>query len=495
LHISISAHQHNMAKSKIAYFCQSCGFESAKWLGKCPSCQQWNTFVEEVIEKDPKSVPTWKISSTTQQRANKPVEVADITFNEEDRLLTPDKEFNRVLGGGIVAGSLVLIGGEPGIGKSTLMLQLALNMPNLKVLYISGEESEKQIKMRAERLTIQPTHSEPIGAGGAITPPSGGRGACYILTETSTQNIFKQIEELEPDLVVVDSIQTLHSSHIESTPGSVSQVRECTAELLRFAKESATPVFLIGHITKDGMIAGPKILEHMVDTVLQFEGDRHHVYRILRTVKNRFGSSSELGIYEMLGEGLREVSNPSEILLSQRDEPLSGITISATLEGMRPMLIETQALVSTSVYGTPQRNANGFDAKRMSMLLAVLEKRCGFKLGAQDVFLNITGGIKVEDPAIDLGLAAAIISSYQNIPIPFKTCFAGEIGLSGEIRAVNRVEQRIAEAQKLGFEQIYISKYNMPSAAQDKKRMDLSRYTIDIKMVANIEDVFELLFG
>jgi DNA repair protein RadA/Sms len=489
-----------MAKSKIAYFCQSCGFESAKWLGKCPSCQQWNTFVEEVIEKDAKAVPAWKVSSsTTQQRANKPVEVADITFTEEDRLLTPDKEFNRVLGGGIVAGSLVLIGGEPGIGKSTLMLQLALNMPNLKVLYISGEESEKQIKMRAERLnevTNQNSKLKSQTKSDIGNPKSEiDKGSCYILTETSTQNIFKQIEDLEPDLVVVDSIQTLHSSHIESTPGSVSQVRECTAELLRFAKESATPVFLIGHITKDGMIAGPKILEHMVDTVLQFEGDRHHVYRILRTVKNRFGSSSELGIYEMLGEGLREVSNPSEILLSQRDEPLSGITISATLEGMRPMLIETQALVSTSAYGTPQRNANGFDAKRMSMLLAVLEKRCGFKLGAQDVFLNITGGIKVEDPAIDLGLAAAIISSYQNIPIPTKTCFAGEIGLSGEIRAVNRVEQRIAEAQKLGFEQIYISKYNMPSAAQDKKRIDLSRYTIDIKMVANIEEVFELLFG
>ncbi len=472
-----------MAKTRIAYFCQSCGFESAKWLGKCPSCQQWNTFVEEVIEKDSKSIPTWKVSSTTQQRASKPIEVADITFSEEHRLLTPDKEFNRVLGGGIVAGSLVLIGGEPGIGKSTLMLQLALNMPNLKVLYISGEESERQIKMRAERLTPQ--------------PPEGGRGvgACFILTETSTQNIFKQIEELEPDLVIVDSIQTLHSSHIESTPGSVSQVRECTAELLRFAKESSTPVFLIGHITKDGMIAGPKILEHMVDTVLQFEGDRHHVYRMLRTVKNRFGSASELGIYEMLGEGLREVSNPSEILLSQRDEPLSGITISATLEGMRPMLIETQALVSTSVYGTPQRNANGFDTRRMSMLLAVLEKRCGFNLGAKDVFLNITGGIRVEDPAIDLGLAAAIISSHLDIPIPFKTCFAGEIGLSGEIRAVNRVEQRIAEAQKLGFERIFISKYNMPSAAQDKKRIDLSRYRVEIIMVANIEEVFELLFG
>ena len=324
-----------MAKTKVAYFCQSCGFEAAKWLGKCPSCGQWNTFVEEVIEKDNKSVPNWKTASTTQQRANKPVQVADITFNEEHRILTPDNEFNRVLGGGIVAGSLVLIGGEPGIGKSTLMLQLALNMPGLKVLYVSGEESERQIKMRAERLAPQPpVHKDSYGEGGALssarssfTPPSGGGGA-YILTETSTQNIFKQIEELEPDLVVVDSIQTLHSAHIESTPGSVSQVRECTAELLRFAKESSTPVFLIGHITKDGMIAGPKILEHMVDTVLQFEGDRHHVYRILRTVKNRFGSASELGIYEMLGEGLREVSNPSEILLSQRDEALSGITIS-----------------------------------------------------------------------------------------------------------------------------------------------------------------------
>src|SRR6185503_18140049 len=478
-----------MAKTRIAYFCQSCGFEAAKWLGKCPSCAQWNTFVEEILEKENTAVPKWKSASTTLQRANKPVEVADITFNEEDRLLTPDNEFNRVLGGGIVAGSLVLIGGEPGIGKSTLMLQLAMNMPNLKVLYVSGEESGRQIKMRAERLSEVGSRKSEGGS-----QKSDGKG-CFILTETSTQNIFKQIEELEPDLVVVDSIQTLHSAHIESTPGSVSQVRECTAELLRFAKESGTPVFLIGHITKDGMIAGPKILEHMVDTVLQFEGDRHHVYRILRTVKNRFGSASELGIYEMLGEGLREVSNPSEILLSQRDEPLSGITISATLEGMRPMLIETQALVSTSVYGTPQRTATGFDTKRMSMLLAVLEKRCGFNLGAKDVFLNITGGIRVEDPAIDLGLAAAIISSNEDIPIPFKTCFAGEIGLSGEIRAVNRVEQRIAEAEKLGFEQIFISKYNLPSGGKDKKRIDLSRYKIEVKTVGNIEEVFGSLFG
>jgi DNA repair protein RadA/Sms len=492
-----------LAKTRIAYFCQSCGFEAAKWLGKCPSCAQWNTFVEEVIEKANTSVPNWKAGSTTQQRTNKPVEVADITFSEEHRLLTPDKEFNRVLGGGIVAGSLVLIGGEPGIGKSTLMLQLALNMPDQKVLYVSGEESERQIKMRAERLEDVGGRKSEVGKGLKSDPDSYRdehpkseiKKGCFILTETSTQNIFKQIEELEPDLVVVDSIQTLHSAHIESTPGSVSQVRECTAELLRFAKESGTPVFLIGHITKDGMIAGPKILEHMVDTVLQFEGDRHHVYRILRTVKNRFGSASELGIYEMLGEGLREVSNPSEILLSQRDEPLSGITISATLEGMRPMLIETQALVSTSAYGTPQRTATGFDTRRMSMLLAVLEKRCGFHLGAKDVFLNITGGIRVEDPAIDLGLAAAIISSHEDIPIPFKTCFAGEIGLSGEIRAVNRVEQRIAEAQKLGFEQIFISKYNLPSGGHDKKGIDLSRYKIDVKVVSRIEEVFGLLFG
>jgi DNA repair protein RadA/Sms len=365
---------------------------------------------------------------------------------------------------------LVLIGGEPGIGKSTLMLQISLNLPGLKVLYVSGEESEQQIKMRAERLL------------------KASKADCYILTETSTQNIFKQIEAIAPQLVVIDSIQTLHSAHIESTPGSVSQVRECTAELLRFAKETGTPVFLIGHITKDGTIAGPKILEHMVDTVLQFEGDRHHVYRILRSVKNRFGSAAELGIYEMQGSGLREVSNPSEILLSQRDEPLSGITISAMLEGMRPMLIETQALVSHSAYGTPQRSATGFDTRRMNMLLAVLEKRCGFRLSTKDVFLNIAGGLRVEDPAIDLAVVVAIISSHEDMPVPTKACFAAEVGLSGEIRAVNRIEQRIAEAEKLGFEQIYISKYN-------KKGLDLKRYQIEIKTVAKVEEVFSALFG
>ncbi len=471
-----------MAKIKSAYFCQSCGYQSPKWLGKCSACGEWNTFVEEIIEKPNTSIPEWKSCSTSLTRANQPVAIHKIIFSEENRLITPDKELNRVLGGGIVAGSLVLIGGEPGIGKSTLMLQIAMNLPGLKVLYISGEESEQQIKMRAERLGPQPAE----GVTRTTTHPEG-KGT-YILTETSTQNIFKQIEILEPDIVVVDSIQTLYSAHIESTPGSVSQVRECTAELLRFAKETSTPVFLIGHITKDGMIAGPKILEHMVDTVLQFEGDRHHVYRILRTVKNRFGSASELGIYEMQGDGLREVSNPSEILLSERDEPLSGITISAMLEGLRPMLIETQALVSTSAYGTPQRSATGFDTKRMNMLLAVLEKRCGFRLGTKDVFLNIAGGLRVEDPAIDLAVIIAVISSHEDMPVSSKTCFAAEVGLSGEIRAVNRVEQRIAEAEKLGFEQIYISKYN-------KKGLDIKRYKIEIKTVSKVEEVFNSLFG
>lgn len=474
-----------MAKTRTAYFCQSCGHESAKWMGKCPSCSQWNTFVEEIIDKGGTSVPDWKTGSTTTQRSNKPAAIREIVYSEENRIITPDKELNRVLGGGIVSGSIVLIGGEPGIGKSTLMLQVALNLPGLKVLYVSGEESEQQIKMRAERLINLPVKNGSI-PGSADT---------YILTETSTQNIFKQIEMLEPDLVVVDSIQTLHSAHIESTPGSVSQVRECTAELLRFAKESGTPVFLIGHITKDGMIAGPKILEHMVDTVLQFEGDRHHVYRILRAVKNRFGSASELGIYEMLGSGLREVSNPSEILLSQRDEPLSGITISVILEGLRPMLIETQALVSVSAYGTPQRSATGFDTRRMNMLLAVLEKRCGFKLSTQDVFLNIAGGLRVEDPAIDLSVVVAMISSHEDMPVDSKVCFAAEVGLSGEIRAVNRIEQRIAEAEKLGFEKIFISKYNLPTGKKVADDPNWIKYKIEIHTVAKVEEVFNALFG
>ena len=458
-----------MAKTKSAYFCQNCGHEAAKWLGKCPSCNEWNTFVEEVIEKAGSKVPAWK-TSTTGTRVNKPNKVDRIISITEDRILTGDLELDRVLGGGLVAGSVILIGGEPGIGKSTLMLQLALNIPGKKILYISGEESEQQIKMRAERITSNPTSD------------------CYILTETSTQNIFKQIEELDPDLLIVDSIQTLHSAHIDATPGSVSQVRECTSELLRFAKETDTPVFLIGHITKDGAIAGPKILEHMVDTVLQFEGDRNHVYRILRSIKNRFGAAAELGIYAMHSTGLRQVSNPSEILLSQRDEEMSGIAISATLEGARPMLIETQALVSAAAYGTPQRSSNGFDTKRMNMLLAVLEKRCGFRLSTRDVFLNIAGGIKVEDPAIDLAILVAIISSHEDIFISSKICFAAEVGLSGEIRAVNRIEQRISEAEKLGFERIFVSSYNM-------KGLITERYKIELTPVSKIEDVFSLLFG
>ena len=458
-----------MAKAKSSYFCQSCGYESAKWLGKCPSCNQWNTFVEEIVEKSSAKVPSWKTSSSTH-RSNVPSQVSTIVSSTEKRLSTSDQELDRVLGGGLVTGSVTLIGGEPGIGKSTLMLQLALNIENKKVLYISGEESEQQIKMRAERITSTP------------------RADCYILTETSTQNIFKQIESLEPEIIIVDSIQTLHSAHIDSTPGSVSQVRECTAELLRFAKETDTPVFLIGHITKDGAIAGPKILEHMVDTVLQFEGDRHHVYRILRSIKNRFGAAAEMGIYAMNSTGLREVSNPSEILLSQRDEELSGIAISATLEGARPMLIETQALVSIAAYGTPQRSATGFDTRRMNMLLAVLEKRCGFKLSTRDVFLNIAGGIRVEDPAIDLAIIVAIISSHEDIPVSSKNCFAAEVGLSGEIRAVNRIDQRILEAQKLGFDKIFVSKFNL-------KGLVMEKYSIEVIGISKIEDVLSILFG
>jgi DNA repair protein RadA/Sms len=457
-----------MAKTKTSYFCQSCGAQSGKWIGRCPSCNEWNTYVEEVVSRgEDAKIPG--IASTSTQRSSKPQLVSEINLAEHNRIEIYDKELARVLGGGLVPGSLTLFGGEPGIGKSTLMLQIAVNMRNLKVLYVSGEESEQQIRMRAERIGMKNPN-------------------CYILTETSTQNIFKQIEMLEPQFVIVDSIQTLHSAHIESSPGSVSQIRECTAELLRYAKESGTPVFLIGHITKDGSLAGPKVLEHMVDTVLQFEGDRNHVYRLLRTAKNRFGSTNELGIYEMLGSGLREVSNPSEILITNREELVSGVAIAATMEGMRPMLIETQALVSSAAYGTPQRSSTGFDLRRLAMLLAVLEKRCGFRLGVKDVFLNIAGGIKVEDPGIDLALVCAVLSSNEDMPISPKTCFAGEVGLSGEIRPVNRIDQRISEAEKLGFEHIFISRYN-------KKGLDLNNYSIKITMVGKIEEVFGLLFG
>lgn len=458
-----------MAKTKTTFFCQNCGYESAKWLGKCPSCGEWNTFVEEVVARSGSRTPEWRTSPAMKRPSRKAAVIHEIEHVEESRLVTPDQELNRVLGGGIVRGSLVLIGGEPGIGKSTLMLQLALTM-RAKTLYVSGEESEQQLKMRAERIS------------------QASRANCYILTETATANIFSQIESVAPDMVIIDSIQTLQSAHVDSAPGSVSQVRECTAELLRFAKETDVPVFIVGHITKDGSIAGPKVLEHMVDTVLQFEGDRHHAYRILRAVKNRFGSASELGIYAMQGSGLREVSNPSEILLSQREDGASGTAIAVLLEGVRPMLIEVQALVSNSAYGTPQRSSTGFDTKRMNMLLAVLEKRFGFRLSAQDVFLNIAGGLRVEDPAIDLAVIMAIISSQQDIAIATTVAFAGEVGLSGEIRAVNRIEQRIAEAEKLGFEAIYLSKYNT-------KGLEPRNYRIAIKPVARVEEVFQAIFG
>ncbi|MAB47105.1 MAG: DNA repair protein RadA [Flavobacteriaceae bacterium] len=447
-----------MAKVKTTFFCQNCGAQYAKWQGQCNSCKQWNTIAEEVIQKPEKS--DWKSSSSTTKRVSKPLKINEIDTAQEARLNMQDAEFNRVLGGGMVQGSLTLLGGEPGIGKSTLLLQVALSLP-YKTLYVSGEESQKQIKMRAER----------------INPKENN---CYILTETKTQNIFKQIEALEPDLVIIDSIQTLHSDYIESSAGSISQIKECTTELIKYAKETATPVLLIGHITKDGNIAGPKILEHMVDTVLQFEGDRNHVFRILRAHKNRFGSTNELGIYEMQGSGLREVSNPSEILISEKDGELSGNAIAATLEGLRPLMIEVQALVSTAVYGTPQRSATGFNAKRLNMLLAVLEKRAGFRLGAKDVFLNITGGITVDDPAIDLAVVASILSSNEDVALPSDYCFAAEVGLSGEIRPVQRIEQRILEAEKLGFSTIFVSKYN---------KLSLKNTTIKIQLISKIEDL------
>jgi DNA repair protein RadA/Sms len=458
------------AKVKTSYFCQNCGQQSPKWLGRCPSCGQWNTFVEEVIQKEDKNAPVWRSEpSSSNQRAPKPIPLQEISFKEENRITTTDNELNRVLGGGIVPGSLVLIGGEPGIGKSTLMLQIALSLAQKKVLYVSGEESEQQIKMRAERMAIQSPQ-------------------CFILTETATQSIFKQIELLQPHMVIIDSIQTLHSAYIESGAGSISQVKECTAELMKFAKESNTPVFLIGHITKEGSLAGPKILEHMVDTVLQFEGDRHLAYRILRTTKNRFGSTSELGIYEMRGNGLREVSNPSEILISQREGDLSGVAIGASLEGNRPLLIEIQSLVSPATYGTPQRSSTGFDSKRLNMLLAVLEKRGGFRLGIQDVFLNIAGGLKIDDPAIDLAICCSIVSSFEDMAIPGHVCFAAEVGLGGEIRAVNRIENRISEAEKLGFKEIYISKFN-------QKGLNMSQFNIKINTLSKLDDVFVKLFS
>lgn len=451
-----------MSKTKTSFFCQNCGTQFSQWMGQCKACGEWNTIVEEIIDKGEEK-KSWK---SVDSKKNSIQNIKDVSEVGEIRIDTFNEELNRVLGGGIVNGSVVLIGGEPGIGKSTLMLQVALHLPSVKVLYVSGEESASQIKLRAERIGIQ---SEQ----------------CFILTETHTQKIFKYAQEIQPELIVIDSIQTLHTQFVESSPGSISQIRETTSELIKYAKETHTPIVLIGHITKEGVIAGPKILEHMVDVVLQFEGDRNHIYRLLRAQKNRFGSTSELGIYEMQGSGLREVKNPSEVLISKKDEPLSGNAIAATLEGIRPMLIEIQALVSSAVYGTPQRSATGFDTKRLNMLLAVLEKRAGFQLGAKDVFLNITGGIRVDDPAIDLAVISAILSSNIDVSLPDNCCFAGEIGLSGEIRAVNRIEQRILEAEKLGYDVIFISKYN---------KIKISNYQIRVETVSKVGDLVRILF-
>jgi DNA repair protein RadA/Sms len=457
-----------MSKVRTAFFCQNCGYESVKWLGQCPSCDQWNSFVEELIQKESaKTSLTWK-NNDVSSKIHKTIGLNDVSTAEEKRITTCDVELNRVLGGGIVPGSIVLIAGEPGIGKSTLFLQNGLMLKSITILYVSGEESEQQIKMRANRLNL---NNENF----------------YVLTETSTQIIFQEIKKLKPHLVIIDSIQTLQTPFIDSSPGSVSQIRESAAEFQRFAKDTNTPVFLIGHITKDGTIAGPKILEHMVDTVLQFEGDRHYAYRILRTLKNRFGSTAEIGIYEMTDTGMKGVTNPSEILITQKEEQLSGIAIAATIEGIRPLLIEIQALVTQSVYGTPQRTVTGFDSRRLQLLLAVLEKRGGFHFGIKDVFLNIAGGLKVEDPSIDLAVLCALLSSFEDVPLEHHICFAGEVGLSGEIRAVNRIEQRIAEAEKLGFEKIIVSKFNQKGLAKQK-------FNIEIVTMGRVEEVYKFLF-
>jgi DNA repair protein RadA/Sms len=453
-----------MPKTKTTFFCQNCGTQHAKWVGQCGACKEWNTIVEEVIQKEEKHV--WKQSSTAKQVVNKPLAISEIVLNPEERIATNNNELDTVLGGGLVKGSVTLLGGEPGIGKSTLLLQIALQLSQ-KVLYVSGEESQSQIKMRAERL-------------------QNSNENCLILTETNTQQIFKNIEKVEPDVLVIDSIQTLHTNNIEASPGTISQIRETSAELIKYAKETATPVLLIGHINKEGNIAGPKILEHMVDVVLQFEGDRNHTYRILRSQKNRFGSTSELGIYEMLSDGLREIINPSEILISKKDADLSGTAIASTLEGIRPLMIEIQALVSTAVYGTPQRSTTGYNLKRLNMILAVLEKRAGFKLGTKDVFLNVTGGINVDDPAIDLAVVAAILSSTKDVAINPNVCFAAEVGLAGEIRPISKVEQRIIEAEKLGYKTFVTSKYNTITS---------KKHNIKLILVGKIEEAFATLFA
>lgn len=453
-----------MAKTKSVYVCQNCGAEAAKWVGKCPSCGEWNTYVEEVVRKEKNSVSAGFLPN----EKNKPQLIQEIVSTEEVRNDTGNNEFNRVLGGGIVPGSLTLIGGEPGIGKSTLILQIVLQLQGKRTLYISGEESTKQLKLRADRLAVQSNQE------------------CYIVSETSLEQIFVHIQNVKPDLVVIDSIQTISTETVESSPGSVSQVRECSAAILKYAKESGVPVILVGHINKEGSIAGPKVLEHIVDTVLQFEGDQHYMYRILRSIKNRFGSTAELGIYEMQQSGLREVSNPSELLLSNNHDGLSGTAIGAAIEGVRPFLIEVQSLVSTAAYGTPQRSATGFDTRRLNMLLAVLEKRVGFKLAQKDVYLNIAGGLRINDPAIDLAIISSILSSNMDIAIDGQTCLTGEVGLSGEIRPVNRIEQRISEAEKLGFKRIIIPEY---------KNISIKNRSIEVCFAKKVEDAFKYLFG
>lgn len=454
-----------MAKTKTVYVCNNCGNDSPKWLGKCPVCGEWNTYVEEIVSKDSSSRGNSNLFEISKA---KPLLLKEVETGEEPRIDLHDGELNRVLGGGLVPGSLVLIGGEPGIGKSTLVLQTVLGLRKIKTLYVSGEESARQLKLRADRIN---SNSEN----------------CFIVCETNLEQIFVHIQNLKPDFVIIDSIQTIFTEAVESSPGSVSQVRECSASILKFAKETGTPVVLIGHINKEGSIAGPKVLEHIVDTVLQFEGDQHYMYRILRSIKNRFGSTAELGIYEMRQNGLREVSNPSELLLTQNHEGLSGVSIAAAIEGIRPFLIETQALVSTAAYGTPQRSATGFDLRRMNMLLAVLEKRAGFKLIQKDVFLNIAGGLRVNDPAMDLSVISAVLSSSLDISIEKHVCMTGEVGLSGEIRPVNRIEQRILEAEKLGFSKILVPQNNLKGFT--------SKVNIEIVQVRKVEEAFRQLFG
>lgn len=453
-----------MAKVKTAFFCQNCGTEFPKWQGKCSACGEWNTLAEEL--KPTKADRRSNLWGKKEAQASKPVKLNEVRADQFERTILKDDELNRVLGGGLVAGSVILVAGEPGIGKSTLLLQLALEQSNMKVLYVSGEESRQQIRMRAKRLGMD-------------------QSECFLQNDTQTQQIARDAQEIEPELIIIDSIQTLYSERIESAPGTISQIRECAAELIRYAKDSGIPMFLIGHITKDGNIAGPKILEHMVDTVLQFEGDRNHVYRILRSVKNRFGSTNELGIYEMLGEGMKGVPNPSEILVSEGNESLSGVAVGCTVEGIRPLLIEIQALVSPAAYGTPQRSSTGFDLRRLNMLIAVLEKRCGVKLGTKDVFLNITGGLRVDDPATDLAVVAAILSSQADLPVRNKLCFAGEVGLSGEIRSAQRVDQRISEAEKLGYEAIIISQYSKGIPNEP---------SIKVVQCGKVEEMMKLIF-